>query len=177
MEYYSFALSAVGFALLIFFILKLVTPFVGWDYKYNSDIEQATVYIPKGGRYSINIRRDRFLLWKGQGNISDTFPKVDFSVKLNDTGEIIPFLKRRSLMSSTGVTGITVLIGYFDAPSPGEYFITSLPESRFIQNDKVVVRKHLSFVKFFLLVLGICISSMMFLAGLIFGILLSAGTL
>ena len=175
MAYLLFSISAVGLVLLIIFISKLVTQYSGWNCKYNSSNVQAIASIPKSGRYSINIRRDRFWLWKGYGGISDAFPMVNFSVRCNDSGEEIPYYMHRSLMTGKGVDRITMLVGYFNAPISGDYLITSLPENRFIQNDEVVIRKHMSFIKLFLLIWGICLSALAFLAGLIFGILLLTG--
>ena len=175
MVYFLFSISAVGLVLLIVFISKLAAPFIGWNFKYSSSNVQAIASIPKSGRYSINIRRDRFWLWKGYGGISDAFPTVNFSIKCNNSGEEIPCFMHRSLMTSRNVDRITVPAGYFDAPISGEYLITSLPENRFIQDDEVVIRKYMSSIKLFLLIWGICISALAFLVGLIFGILLLTG--
>ena len=172
-----FALSAIGLVFLIVCICLLVAPFVGWSCKYNCAVVQTTANIPKAGRYSISIRRDRFWLWKGFGKMADAFPRANFSVMRYDTNEMIPYFTHRSLSTSKSFGSITVLAGYFDVPYPGYYLITSLPESRFINNDEIVIRKHLSFGKLFLLICGICIGAVAFLVCLIFGILSSIGVM
>jgi len=165
-------LSAIGLALLIVCIIKLVSPFVGWNCIYETSIQQMAANIPKPGRYAINIRRDRFWLWKGQGTLSDAFPKVNFSVQLKNTGAAIPYFPGRSLMTSNSSSSrMTVFVGHFDAPVSGEYVITSLPESNFFENEEILIRKHLPFIKFFLLIWGIVIGALIFLSCLIFGIL------
>ena len=175
MVFFLFSLSAIGLVCLIFCIFKLVSPFIGWRCTYDPIITQMTVDIPKPGRYSINIRRDRFWLWKQYGTISDAFPRVNFSVQRMATGENIPYFPRRSLMTSQGTGQMTILAGYFDVPASEKYLITGLPESRFLEKDEVLIRKHIPFAKLFLLILGIILSSILFLTGLILGILILTG--
>jgi len=103
--------------------------------------------------------------------MSDVFPKVNFSINCVTTGEEIQYYPRRSLMTSKGTGKITVLAGYFDVPASDKYLITSLPESRFLEKDEIIIRKHLSFVKLFLLIWGIVLSSFLFLGCLISAIL------
>ena len=170
-----FIISAIGLAGLIICIIKLVSPFVGWHYKYEPSITEMIVDVPKAGRYSINIRRDRFWLWKRYGTLTDAFPKVNFYIRKMVTGEMIQYFPSRSLMTSKGTGNISVLAGYFDIPTPDRYRITTLPESRFLENDEILVRKHLPFSKLFLLIWGIVISSILFLGCLIFGILILTG--
>jgi len=177
MEILFFALSAIGLILLIICIIKLVLPFVGWKCVYNPSVTEMTADIPKSGRYSINIRRDRFWLWKGQGNMADAFPKVNFAVQRSYPGDDIKYTPQRSFMTSQSGGRMTVLVGYFDVPEPGDYRITSLPESRFLESDEIVIRRYVSFAKFFALIWGIIIGCMLFLAGLILGILIMTGTL
>jgi len=175
MGFFLLTISALGLALLITCIVKLISPFVGWKCIYPVSTQQMTASIPKHGRYSINIRRDRFWLWRGQGTLSDAFPHVNFSVYRAYNGETIQYVPQRSLMTSNNGTRMTVLVGYFDAYAPGDYLITSLPESRFFENEEIVIRAYLSFIKLFLLIWGIVIGAMMFLSGLILGILSLAG--
>ena len=171
MTYILFTLAALGLGLFIVCIVMLVAPFAGWRCEYDAAVTQMTADIPKAGRYSINISRDRFWLLKGHGAISDAFPNVNFSIQSLTTGEIIPYIPRRSLMTSTGTRNISVLVGYFDAPNSDRYRITTLPDSRFLQNDRVLVRRHMSFIKLFLLIWGIVIGILMCTLGLLFGVL------
>jgi len=175
MVFFLLALSAIGLTCLIVCIFRLVCPFIGWHCKYDPTITQMTVDIPKPGRYSINIRRDRFWLWKRYGAISEAFPKVNFSIKRMATGENISYIPRRSLMTSQGKGNMTVLAGYFDVPASEKYQVTTLPESRFLEKDEIWIRKHIAFTKFFLLMWGIILSSLLFLGGLILGILILTG--
>ena len=175
MMYLLFALSVLGLGLLVVCIIMLVAPFTGWRCIYDAAVTQMTVDIPKAGRYSINISRDRFWLLKGHGTITDAFPYVNFSIQRPATGETIQYVPRRSLMTSTGTRRISVPVGYFDALDSGTYLIISLPDSRFLQNDRVLVRRHMSFAKLFLLIWGIVIGGLMFTLGLMFGIMTAVG--
>ena len=177
MVVFLFLLSAIGLACLILCIIKLISPLIGWHCKYDPSITEMIADIPKAGRYSINIRRDRFWLWKRYGTISDIFPNVNFTLQRMTTGEYIQYFPRRSLMTSRGTDKMTVLAGYFDAPVSDRYHITTLPESSFLERDEIWIRKHLPFTKLFLLIWGIVLSSLMFLCGLIFGILILTGSL
>jgi len=177
MEILLFALSAAGLTLLTICIIKLVSPFVGWRCVYNHSVTEKNVDIPKRGRYSINIRRDRFWLWKGQGSMPDAFPKVNFSVRSSYRGDDIAYTPQRSMMTSQSGMRMTVLAGYFDILEPGDYIVTTLPESRFLESDEIVIRRYLSFAKFFLLIWGIIIGAMIFMTALIFGILFLAEVL
>jgi len=170
-------ISAIGLAGLTICVLKLISPFIGWHSKYAPSITEMTVDVPKAGRYSINIRRDRFWLWKGYGTVSDTFPKVNFSIQNVSTGENIQFFPSRSLMTSRGTGTISVLAGYFDVSIADRYLLTTLPESRFLERDEILIRKHLSFFRLFLLIWGIVLCSLLFLGGLILGVLILSGNL
>lgn len=170
-------ISAIGFAGLIIFIIKLVSPFLGWHCKYDPSITVMTLDVPRAGRYSVNIRRDRFWLWKRYGTISDVFPKVNFSIQKTATGENIHYFPYRSLMTSKGTGKMSVLVGYFDIPVSDRYMITTLPESQFLEKDEIWIRKHLAFIKLFLFIWGIVLSSLLFLGGLILGILILTGNL
>jgi IS1 family transposase len=167
-----FIISAIGLVGLTICIIKLVSPFVGWHCKYEPSTTEMAVDVPKAGRYSINIRRDRFWLWKGYGTVTDAFPKVNFSIKKMITGEKIQYFPSRSLVTSKGTGKMSVFTGYFDAPTSDRYLITSLPESRFLEKDEIWIRKHLAFMKLFLLIWGIVLSSFLFLGSLILGILM-----
>jgi len=175
MAFFLFAISFLGLALLIACLFMLLSPFLGWKCQYKATVTQMTANIPKAGRYSINVRRDRFWLWKNQGNISDMLPKVNFLVQWRITGEEVQYVPHRSLMTSSSGTRMTVLTGYFDALRPGNYIITSLLDSRFFENEEIVIRKHLPTAKFVLLIWGIIIGALMFIMGLTFGILTLAG--
>jgi len=175
MVFFLFALSAIGLACLAICILKLVSPFLGWHCKYDPAITKMTVDIPKTGRYSMNIRRDRFWLWKRYGTISDAFPNVNFSIQRMNTGEKIPYFPHRSLMTSRGTERMTLLAGYFDIPASEKYLITSLPESRFLEKDEIWIRRHIAFTKLFLLIWGITLSGLLFVGGLTLGILILTG--
>ena len=175
MPFVLLSLSAVGLALLIFCIYMLVSSFVGWKYRYDASIAQAAVDIPKAGRYSISISRDRFWLWKGHGNLSNALPKVGFTITKPGTGEAIRYFPALSLFTSTGVGKVTIPVGYFDAASAGEYLITSQPESKFLQSEEIMIRKYASTARKVLSIVGIVISANMFLGGLIVGILLLTG--
>ena len=175
MVIFLFTLSAIGLALLIACIYAIISPFIGWHCKFDSSIAKVTMNIPKSGRYSVNIRRDRFWLWKQYGTISDIFPRVNFSIQKEATNKNVPYYSRTSLMTSKSTGRVTVPVGYFDVTHPGKYSISTLPESNFLEKDEVLIRKHIVFVKFFLLIWGIVLSSLMFLLGLIFGILMLTG--
>ena len=177
MAFILLALSAIGFVLLIACIFILVAPFIGWKHKHDATIPQMAVDFPRAGRYSVNIRRDRFWLLKGQGNISNVFPKVNFLITDLQTGEAINYSRALSLFTSTGVGTITMHVGYFYVPNSGEYLITSQPESQFLQNEEIIIRKYASTAKQVLSIIGIVISSLMFIGGLISGILLLTGNL
>ena len=169
--------SAIGLVGLTVCVIKLISPFIGWHCKYAPSITKMTVDVPKAGRYSINIRRNRFWLWKGYGTVSDTFPKVNFYIQNMSTGENIQFSPSRSLMTSRGTGTVSVLAGYFDVPASGRYLITTLPESRFLERDEIWIRKHMPFFRLFLLIWGIVLCSLLFLGGLILGFLILSGSL
>ena len=166
-----FAASAVGLVLLIISIAMLVSPFVGWKCRFDASIPQITADIPKAGRYSINIKRDKYWLLKEYGSVNDIIPRVNYSIQRLDTGEEIEYVRNPSLFTSNTFKSVTKLVGYFDAPDYGKYLIKSLSGSRYNQNEEVVIRQYISGLKMFLLIFGICISSNIFLLCLIFGLL------
>jgi hypothetical protein len=177
MEFILFALSAIGFVFLIICIFILVAPYIGWNHKHSAAISQIAVDIPKTGRYSINIRRDRFWLLKGHGNFSNVFPKVDFWIMNLQTGEAIRYSRAVSLFGSTGTGTVTMRVGHFDVFTPGKYLITSHPESQFLQDEEILIRKFASTARQVLTIIGIVLSSFMFMGGLILGILILTGNL
>jgi len=107
--------------------------------------------------------------------MSNMFPQANFSVKRIDGNEMIQYFPRRSLLTSRTGRRMTVLVGHFDVSVPGKYLITSLPESKFLPNDEIVIRKYMPFLKFFLLIWGTIIASFIFLFPLIIGILILTG--
>jgi len=168
---YLIALAVIGVALLIVCIYTLVSTLVGWNCKYASSITRNTVDIPKAGRYSIIIGRDRFWLFKGNGDSSDVFPRINFSIQRIDTGEEIKYRARLNpFLNTTGFSRIYVFVGYFNAPSSGRYLITSLPESHFTRNEEILIRKHFSFFKMLFSILGIAIGAFLFFGSLIWSI-------
>ena len=176
MPFVLLSVSAVGLGFLIFCIYMLVAPFVGWKHVYDASTVQASVNVPKAGRFSFSIRRDRFWLWKGYGTLSNARPKVDFAITKLSTGETITYVPALRMSSaSTGRRTVTVRVGYFDAPGPGNYLITSQPESQFIQKDEIVIRGYTSTARLVLSIVGTVISAQLFLFGLIFGLLLLTG--
>ena len=48
------------------------------------------------------------------------------------------------VVSSSWISRVTVLAGYFDVFVPSEYLISSLPGSRFLGNQDIVIRKYIS---------------------------------
>ena len=107
----------------------------------------------------------------------NALPHINFSIQHAYLGETIQYVRQRSLITSQSGGHVTVSIGYFDVPDSGSYIITSLPESQFIENEEIVIRKHLPVAKFVLLILGIVFGAMLFLCGIIFGALFVAEVL
>ncbi|MCL2592592.1 MAG: hypothetical protein FWD82_04420 [Defluviitaleaceae bacterium] len=177
MEFVFFGVATIGLALLAISIIMLVAPFVGWNHRYDASVTETMVNIPKPGRYGVNIRRDRFWLWRGHGTLANMFPKVNFSVEQVSTYREVKYTPSSGLMQSHGTRNSTILVGYFEAVASGYYRIISLPESEFLENEEIVIRKHMSFAKLFLLIWGIVIGSLIFAAGLTFAILVLTGAL
>jgi hypothetical protein len=174
-----FILSVIGLVLLIVCICKFVAPYRGWNCVFGSSVEQMTVDIAKADRYSINIRRDSFWIFKGHGNLSDAphFSQPGFSIKSLSTGENMHYYSAHSFFRSTGSGTVTIRVGYFDAPDSGQYLITRNPGSRVLQNEEIVIRKYVSTITQVLLILGIIGSSYMFLGSLGFGVLKLTGNI
>jgi len=162
-----YTLSAIALASLCFCIHRLVKIFTRWEHISASSTHQATIDIPKADRYSVCIRRDRFWLLK-EKSLSNALPRPNFIITKNAIGEQIPYHKCLFGVQSRSISSkVTAPVGYFDAPSPGKYSLINQDASHFLQDDEIVIRKHLPISKFVLLVLGIIMSSLLFLAGLI----------
>jgi len=173
MEFIVFSLIAVGAVLFVVCMILLIAPFVGWSCKYNTSVTEKIAHIPRAGRYAINIRYNRGILGaKLQGHaISAVFdPKVSFSVQRIETGEEVKCHPRHRLFTSKSGNRLTVLVGYFDALGPGEHLVTSLAESNFAPDTKVIIRKHVSAIRVALVTLGICVGTPMAFAGLFLGL-------
>ena len=154
--YISFVVSLIVFITSMFWNSHLK-----WKHKYDALTSQVTVKIPKTGRYDIRIRyRIPFLAFHKE-SIKSEFsrkhtpsafiaPRLNFSMQQKNepdrTIQYTPFQLRlgRSARASTGNSlAPNVVIGYFDAPSPGEYVITTLPDSTFPQKTRVIIEKHM----------------------------------
>ncbi|MCL2420351.1 MAG: hypothetical protein FWD03_00695 [Defluviitaleaceae bacterium] len=170
-----FLISILGLGLMVYAIISLVSPFVGWKHHYKASVTETVADIPKPGRYAINVRRHRAWMIQGFGTLADTFPQVNFSVEHKRTGRAVPYTSQRSMMTSHSGMQVTMPVGYFDIDEPGNYTITSLPESKFLENEEIVIRRHVAFGKFFAAIWGIIIGMMMLISGLLFGFLFLAG--
>lgn len=161
-----YAISVAGFTCLIIFIYNLVTSFTGWNHTYKASVLQTVVNIPKPGRYSVCVLRDRFWLLSGEGNYSSKFMQCDFSIHWVNASKQVPYHKKYGIRSR-GFSKTSLVAGYFDVPVSGAYIISHQCGDDFWQSDDISIQKHLSTVKFTLLVLGIIGSSILFIAGAI----------
>ena len=157
----------IGLGFLMFFTVLLVVPYLGWDYMYDASTSKITVEIPKAKKYSLNIRRKRAWFLKEQGNLSYAFPKVAFLITKMDTGESIKFVPTLSMLRSKGGGRITIPVGYFQVPSPGDYLIESSLESQFIQGDEILIRRYINTTKQWLYIVGIAIGGGLLIHGVL----------
>ena len=169
MPFVLLILAAVCLVLLIICIYSLITMFGGWRHRYPASITQMIVNIPQPGKYSIcSVRRIRRMLGIA---FSSGFPKVSFSIANKNTQEVIGYFPEVSLSASQGISKITRRVGYFHAPSADEYLIVSHPESQFMPNEEILVRKYVSTVRIVLAILGVTMSAIMFLTFLVLGLI------
>ena len=160
-------ITAIGFIFLMFFVVLLVAPYLGWSYKYDASVSKIVIEIPKAKKYSINIRRKRVGLLSGQFNLSHGFPIVSFWITKEDTNEAIPYTSAFTWMRSKSGRIVTTRVGFFEAPNPGKYFIESKPESQFVEKDEIMIRRYVSTMKQVLLIIGICICGFIFIQGVL----------
>ncbi len=165
-----YSISALGLVALILCIVNLVAPFTGWRCAYNaSAAQQMTVEIPKAGAYSVCLSRNRFWLLNG-GSIAFS-PQIDFSVTGAYSSEPIPCYREFGVRS-TGVSKVSMPVGYFVVQEPGSYVVTHQCNNPFADDDEILIRKRLPVGKFILLILGIVAGSMALLGGGIAGTLI-----
>jgi len=177
MAYALLAISAIAFAGLIICAINLLKPIIGWKHTHDPIQPQFAVQIPKAGNYAVRVIRDRFWLFKKYGSLSDIFPNVLLSIQKTTTGEFIQFTKRRSLMVTKRVEKMTVLAGGFRVTSPGEYLITILQGSTFLEKDELYIRRCLGTGKMVLFIAGVILCFHIFVLCLVFGILIATGNI
>jgi len=177
MAYALLAISAIAFTGLIVCAINLFKPIIGWKYTHDPIQPQFTVHIPKVGNYAVRVIRDRFWLFKKYGTLSDMFPNVILSIQKTATGELIQYTKRRSMMVTKRVEKMTVLAGDFKVTCPGEYLITILQGSTFLEKDELYLRQSLGTGKMVLFIAGTILSFPIFLLCLIFGVLIATGNI
>ena len=177
MAYALLAISAIAFAGLIVCAVNLFMPIISWKHTHNPIQPQFTVHIPRAGNYSARVIRDRFWLFKKYGTLSDMFPNVLLSIQKTATGEFIQYTKRRSMMVTKRVEKMTVLAGNFIIISPGEYLITILQGSTFLEKDELYIRRCLGTGKMVLFITGVILSFHIFILCLVFGILIATGNI
>jgi len=164
-----FALACVavaGLVLLIFFIYRLVAPSIGWRCEYSAFVPQHVADIPKVGRYAICVSHDRlaFITGRQASPNWDWLPNADFDVVRLETNESIPYIKTVG-MRMAGFSRYSQTVGFFRVPVPGRYLVTNLFTYRFVESDEIRIRKHQSFARTALCILGIVGSAFMLIGG------------
>ena len=159
MPFLLIIVALISSVALMSFVVLLVAPYVGWSYIYDASVSKTMVEIPKSRKYSISVRR--------RSGFIRGLPKADFWITKEDTSKAIPYTSAFSLMRSRNGRIVTTRVGFFDAPSHGKYLIESKPESQFVEKDVIVIRKYISAAKQVLYIIGICISGLVFVQGLV----------
>jgi len=166
-----YVIAAAGIIILITCTVLLVTPLFGWRYMYNAAESPITVDISKAGRYTFFIRRYRFFRL-----IHSSKRNINFSVAIFDARDETEIISTHSMSSTTASVGYAIFkVGQFCIPYPGKFTIVSLSENRFMDNDKIIIKKHVSRLRILLLSLGIVISPHMFTSGLAGGLVSLGG--
>jgi len=163
--------AAAGIVLLAFCAKTLSAP-MGWKREYSASTTKLTVDIPSPGRYSLHLNRDKYWLLRGKGTLNgNVFPHLDFSVLQTETNQPIPVRLANSMSSLVASTDLdrrmNVRIGFFSAPSPGQYVITCPSSSGILTDDKILIRKYQLPLITGLSIAGIVIGFAMFVGGFI----------
>jgi len=165
-------ITIVGVIILIACAILLLAPIFGWRFKYNATEPQVTVDIPKAGAYTFFVSRSRGIDVYGKKR------EVNFSIAIFDARDETQLISQHSMFTTTSSGGYErIKVGEFSAPFPGKFSIVSLAESRFMEKDKIIIRKRVSRIKQLLLIIGILISPYMFTTSLAGGLISFGGLL
>ena len=165
-----YVLTISGIILFAICVYVLITHVLKRRIIYDADIISMPIDIPKPGKYTIQIRRRNH----GPFNWHSNTPSYNFTIHENDNEiEYHPAIGIRVNIIGTGHT--TQRTGYFRAPYPGQYQITSQPDSRIIEHDKIIILRHTHTIKLLLPTIGLAVAPFMFTDGLAGGVLSLVG--
>jgi len=151
----------------------LLLPYFRWRFKYSAVSHLVTVYIPKAGRYTFYVRRNRS--WTAQGYRH----RVKFSISIFDARDDASIISSHN-MSAPSRIGVGLDIhkaAYFNAPYPGKFIIKTLPDCRLGDRDKITIRISTNRAMRAVALFGILISPHMFTSGLSGGLISLGGFL
>jgi len=167
MHFVFLSISIIGLIILSLCVFTIVSPFIGWKYIFPAIEKKTIVQVPKAGVYAICCVFNVHVRNIGFRRFHDVFPNIHFLLSQCSTGEIIEFIPQKDLTSSSNQIRKSISVGYFKATSPGEYLISRTSEIQGHGDEEVLIRKHLSFKKMFMSIIGIIAGALALMFGLV----------